>query len=518
MNVLKPQLRTTLWILFRRGHKLREIARLSGVSRNTVGRYYERYQQELANCTKVSTGSDQIEPPWPPTPIAISVSKCEPHREFIEAQVKLRRNAVAIYQDLVDAHGFAGAYNSVKRFVANLRIREPEQFDRLTFLPGEEMQVDYGEGALTRVPGTDRFARPRLFVATLRYSHRCYRRVIWKSTQEDWAKLHEEAFRYFGGSCRYVVLDNLKEGVLKPDIYEPTLNPVYERMLKHYEVVADPARVRDPNRKGSVENAIQHTQNTALKGRRFESIDEQNAHLEHWETTWAATRIHGNDRRQVQAMFEEERPHLQPLPLTGVEYFTEETRTVYSDGCVRIDHSSYAARPARIGSKVLVRLFKRRIQIMDLDSKTLIRTHDRADRPGTIVLPDAERIFNPCRETQRILAQAADIGESAKRLCDLLFACEGRVGHRKLWGIVNLVRKHPRGYIDKACANAMSEGIYSYKMVKELTERLVAEALERQATQDVQENPLTQDSPLIRSASEYADLFDLATMAEENCK
>jgi hypothetical protein len=55
-------------------------------------------------------------------------------------------------------------------------------------------------------------------------------------------------------------------------------------------------------------------------------------------------------------------------------------------------------------------------------------------------------------------------------------------------------------------------------MVKELTERLVAEALERQATQDVQENPLTQDSPLIRSASEYADLFDLATMAEENCK
>jgi hypothetical protein len=134
------------------------------------------------------------------------------------------------------------------------------------------------------------------------------------------------------------------------------------------------------------------------------------------------------------------------------------------------------------------------------------------------VLPDAERIFNPCRETQRILAQAADIGESAKRLCDLLFACEGRVGHRKLWGIVNLVRKHPRGYIDKACANAMSEGIYSYKMVKELTERLVAEALERRATQDVQENPLTQDSPLIRSASEYADLFDLATMAEENCK
>ncbi len=69
---------------------------------------------------------------------------------------------MAIYQDLVDRHGCAGAYNSVKRFVGKLRQREPEQFDRLNFLPGEEMQVDYGEGALTRVPGTDRYRNPKL--------------------------------------------------------------------------------------------------------------------------------------------------------------------------------------------------------------------------------------------------------------------------------------------------------------------------------------------------------------------
>ena len=65
-------------------------------------------------------------------------------------------------------------------------------------------------------------------------------------------------------------------GNQQPDLYEPALNPVYAAMLAHYEVVADPARVRDPNRKGTVENAIQHTQATALKGRRFETIEEQN--------------------------------------------------------------------------------------------------------------------------------------------------------------------------------------------------------------------------------------------------
>ena len=345
MNVLKLHLQTTIRTLLEAGATQREIERITRVSRHTIRAWQKRFAAEAtANCSGVATGSgEQTPPPRPPAPAPSTTSLCEPHRPFIEAQLRLKRNATAIYQDLVDLYAFAGQYNSVKRFVARLKVREPEQFDRLEFAPGEEMQVDYGEGALTRVPGSDRYRRPRLFVATLRYSRRSFRRVVWKSSQQVWAELHEQAWRYFGGSAHYVVLDNLKEGVLKPDLYEPELNKVYAATLAHYGVVADPARVRDPNRKGSVENAIGHTQATALKGRRFESIEEQNVFLEHWETKWAAPRIHGSARRQVQAMFEEERAHLQPLPVLGMQYFTEAERTVQDDSCVRVDHCSYAA-------------------------------------------------------------------------------------------------------------------------------------------------------------------------------
>ena len=69
-------------------------------------------------------------------------STCEPHRAWIETQVGFGRNAVAIYQDLVEGHGFTHAYNSVKRFVSKLKARAPERFDVLEFLPGEEAQVD----------------------------------------------------------------------------------------------------------------------------------------------------------------------------------------------------------------------------------------------------------------------------------------------------------------------------------------------------------------------------------------
>src|SRR5690606_40107043 len=89
----------------------------------------------------------------------------------------------------------------------------------------------------------------------------------------------------------------------------------------------DACRVGDPNRKGTVESAIQHTQSTALKGKKFESIEAQNEWLARWEERWAAPRIHGRKKRQVLAMFAEERPHLKPLPAQRFRYFKQETRT-----------------------------------------------------------------------------------------------------------------------------------------------------------------------------------------------
>jgi len=514
LNVLKPHLQTTIATLLESNNSHRHIERVTGIDRKTIRSYAKRIEALGANSPGVATGttestSDQIPPPWPPAGARVTTSNCEPHRAFIEAQLRFKRNYMAIYQDLVDTHGFTGAYNSVKRFAGGLCKREPEQFDRLEFAPGEEAQVDYGEGALTRVAGTDRFRKPRLFVMTLRYSRRSFRRVVWKSSQEAWARLHEEAWRYFGGACRYVVLDNLKEGVIKPDLYEPQLNAVYAATLKHYGVVGDPARVRDPNRKGTVEHAIGHTQATALKGRRFESIEEQNQHLEHWETKWAAQRIHGSERRQVEAMFQEEKPHLLSLPLLGMQYFTEGQCTVNDDSCVRVDHSSYAARPAAIGSRVLVRLFARRLEIRDIKTQTVLRTHDRAEKPGTVVLPMNERVFNPSRETQRILGQAKAIGVDTHKLCETLFEREGRVGQRKMWGIVGLVRRYPRRLIEAACARAMKEGVYSYGHVKTLTEQLMEEALVLLDAPNPSQLPLTQSHALIRAGDDYADLFTL---------
>ena len=127
----------------------------------------------------------------------------------------------------------------------------------------------------------------------------------------------------------------------------------------------------------------------------------------------------------------------------------------------------------------------------------------------------AERVFNPSRETRLILAQARAIGAQADRLCQMLFAIEGRAGQRKLWGIVNLAKRYPHHFIDAACAAAMEQGVTSYGHVKALTEQLVVKALADLQTASTptpepaspQADLFIQHHELIRSADEYADLF-----------
>jgi transposase len=211
---------------------------------------------------------------------------------------------MAIWQDLVDGHGFTAGYQSVKRFVNKLRGSPiPEARVVIETAPGEESQVDYGSGTMVRDPQTGKYRRTRLFVLTLGQSRKSVRLLVFRSSSRVWAELHEKAFRRLGGVTRVVVLDNLREGVLTPDIYDATLNPLYRDVLEHYGAVALPCRVQDPDRKGKVESGVGHTQKTLLKALRFESLEEAQAYLDRWEERWADTRIHGTTKRQVAGMF-----------------------------------------------------------------------------------------------------------------------------------------------------------------------------------------------------------------------
>jgi hypothetical protein len=336
---------------------------------------------------------------------------------------------------------------------------------------------------------------------TLKYSGKSFRKVVWKITR-SWARLHEEAFRTFGGSVAYVVLDNLKAGVIRPDLYEPELNAVYAALLAHYGVVADPCRVGDPNRKGTVENAIQHTQSTALKGRKFESIEEQNAWLAHWEERWAAPRIHGRKKRQVLAMFAEESPLSSPCRPSASGYFKQQTRTVDDagpgSGQRRLLRGAAGSAPHARSRCASTSARSRSSTIGQV-----LRRHQSVGK-GQFVMADEDRLFNPSRETARLLTKVHKIGPHSAALAREIFARRGRPGQRAIYGLANLARRYACADIEAACQKVLTLSTPSYQAVKRLLEQRAAATTDSASST----RALSQAGAGIRPIDDYQAFFE----------
>lgn len=514
-NVLSKIKQQQVEGLGRLGWSLRQIEAATGVRRETIsgyltaagipvrrrgGRVADWPPANPATTAMVSTDSGTSAPvlPVPPVPgRAPTASACEPYRELIGEGLRRGRNAMAIWQDLVDGHGFTGRYASVRRFVrAQRATAPPEPSGIITTGPGEEAQVDYGEGPMVRHPDHGRYVRTRLFVLTLGCSRKSVRLLTWRSSSQRWAELHEEAFRRLGGTTRVVVLDNLREGVLQPDVYDPAINPLYRDVLAHYGVVALPCRVRDPDRKGKVESGIGHTQKTPLRGMRFETLAAAQAYLDQWEARWADTRIHGTTKRQVHAMFAEERPHLQPLPLEPFRYYRYGTRSVHLDGCVEVDAAYYSVPPGWISQRVDVQWNDLQVRVLDPRSGQLLREHLRTRR-GHHRVDDADRPTRTPRKTLALLDRARTAGPSIGALCDHLHRTEGVLAPRRILGVLALARKHGPALTDEAAHFALEAGAPSYRFLRRYLERVKAPAV-----------ALTQIDPLIRQLTLYRDLID----------
>jgi transposase len=451
--------------------------------------------------TSTDSDSNASPAPWPRGPTRSSqASACEPYREIVVDALARGRNAMAIYQDLVTDHGFTAGYASVKRFVLSIRgKRSPEAKVVITTAAGEEAQVDYGDGPMVRDPTTGKYRRTRLFVMTLGYSRKAVRLLTWRSSARTWSELHERSFRALGGVPRVVVLDNLKEGVLTPDVYDPAVNPLYRDVLAHYGVVALPCRVRHPDRKGKVESSIGHTQRTPLKGMRFETLEEAQAFLDRWDARWADTRIHGTTKRQVATMFDEERPHLSPLPVEPFRYYQFGNRTVHLDGHVEIDGAYYSAPPGNIGRRLLVQWDERTVRLLDPRTSELLREHRPMPR-GRHGTHDADRPKQTPSSTLVVLSSARRAGRNIGKVADAIHARDGELGVKRILGLLSLAKKRGSATVDGACAFALDAGVPTYRFVRRYLERQPAP-------------PLRQIDPLIRDLTHYRDL--IARMTKE---
>jgi transposase len=500
-NRLKMAVVDTILTLHGLGWSGRGIARQLGIHRETVARYIHSPPTDAKPATNPIPGSEAVGPP-PLDKSSGPASRCDPFRAIIEEKLRQGLSGERIYQDLVAEHGFGASYSSVRRFLQRLDHSQPIPFRRLEVLPGEQAQVDFGVGAAI-LPADGNRRRPHVIRVVLSFSRKAYSEVVYHQTMENFLRCLENAFWSFGGVPQTTVIDNLKAAVHQADWYDPDVHPKIQSFCRHYGTVLLPTKPRTPRHKGKVERGVDYVQSNALKGRTFGSLAEQNQYLLDWEERIADTRIHGTTRKQVHLLFQEEKPHLIPLPAGRFPSFEEGRRSVHRDGHIEVAKAYYSVPPEYTGRQVWVRWDGHLVRVFNSKMES-IAVHVQVE-PGVFQTQPqhlhSKKISQVEQGTVSLLRRAALLGGHTERWARQMLEVRGLPGIRVLVGLLSLTHQHSADQIDRACDIALSHGAVRLKTIRQL--------LQREGPKQEQFTFLD-EHPIIRDLSDYQAIVQAA--------
>jgi len=523
-----------LFLLFSQNWSNRKISKATGINRTTISRYRKEYLKSIGHGSEKnhqSPSSDQdpivtsdtiqnvpleaLQLPTEqvahfqlPTDLKqdqqpVSKGKASGYHDTITTKLKAGQNAKSIYQDLVTESHYSGGYDSVKRYVRLLKHTAPKLYARIETPAGEQAQVDFGDGAPTLKNG--RYCKPHLFVITLSNSRKSYQEVVWSQDVETFLNCHEHAFQFFGGVPKTIIMDNLKSAVLKAHLYEPEMNPNYVAFAQHYNFVPLPCKVQTPEHKGKVESNIDYVQDNALTGKKFNSLEEQNQYLRHWDKTWASTRIHGTTKRQVNVMFEEEKPYLSALPRQPFVSFKFGPRKVSAvDSHIEVAGAYYPIPPQYMGQYVMVHYNRNWVKVFDQQTRKLIQFLSTMPKgrfhPDRSCLPP-HKYWSQDKLVQHLFQRCAEIGPSVVQWAELAEQQRQQRAYRSIQGVIALTKKYPAPTINRACQKSIESHALSYHVVSRFAEEI---RIQKEIQHEIQ---FTQQSDVIRSPLDYQHIF-----------
>lgn len=405
----------------------RQVERDTGIDRRTVKRYrdWAQAQNLLAGPLPPLEGlqglmAQTMPEPTPPQ----NVSSVEPYRELVTQLHKENVETAAIHCRLAE-RGYTGSYSAVHRFVNMIEGAEPDVTVRVERKPGEEAQVDFGFAGLMIDPTTGKQRRAWAFVMTLSWSRHQYVEFVFDQKVETWLRLHRNAFQFFEGVPRRVVVDNLKAAIVKATRDDPEIQQCYRGCAEHYGFLIAPCRPRTPQHKGKVEQGgVHYVKRNFLGGREPTSLTQANQDVLVWCNTTAGQRIHGTTKEQPLARFQQtEKARLRPLPRTPYDMAVWKKVTLYHDCYVTFDRAYYSAPHRLVGQELWVSGGIQQVRIYTLKYK-LVATHERAQAPGQRQThPDhlhPQLVPGLTLDCDVCLAEAASVGQATYQLVQTL--------------------------------------------------------------------------------------------------
>jgi len=518
-----------IWDIVRRfhmGQSIRGIATALGYDRKTVRAYVR-----LAEAEGFARGTPLAEKEVVLTRLHVVLAKngtrasaqklLEAYREEIVDLVTRQVNPLkpkSAFIVIRRKHALEGeiSYTSFKRFVRDNHIkagpRQPRSTCRIEVPAGSQAQVDYAKVGLF----VDRPSGQRrtlfVFIGTLSHSRHKYLEFTFSQNQQSFVSSHVRMFSFWGGCPETIVLDNLKSGVIKPDLYDPVINHAYAEMAEYYGCFLDTARVAHPRDKGKAERDVQ----TARELFRREialnpdiDLATLHQHALAWITEEYGQARHGSTGEKPYDVFlTVERPALRALPPEPFEPAFWRVATVHPDHYIQVQGRYYTIPDAFVGHKVDVKVHGERLEVYHQGrrikehplARNLRRITDPADFP-----PNMQYAYDHGLPFQlRLKAQAR--GKAFGELVSAILRVHAFINLRKAQGFLSSAAH----YSDEIVERAAEELLF---LAPRVPLKLFLAVLRKIAEHSsIQENGL----PVSAGTAEFLRPLDYFTQSEES--
>ena len=329
------------WI---QGMSIRSIVKSLGISRNTIRRIIAQAQQVGL---RQDSAINEIEMK------AAEMTLNKKYRCHAQEHIARYHEQIKVWRDvhhmtvkqmirLFREQGKTVSEMSLYRYIHKHFAQLPSSTVHLETVPGRQAQVDFCYADMMVDPLSQKQRKAYAFVMILSHSRYRFVRFVFSQDTSTWIDCHIRAFHFFGGVPATVMLDNLKAGILKADIYDPTLNRSYGECERHYDFVCDPNKVRMAQHKGKVERSMPIICQQLLAGRHFKDIEDANAYALNWCRYDIGQHVTRTTGQTPWALFDtQEKASLKPLPTTDYECALWQELKVHRDHHVVFEGSYY---------------------------------------------------------------------------------------------------------------------------------------------------------------------------------
>lgn len=466
-----------------RGESKSSVAQATGHSRSTIRRY-DRVARELGWSPEAEEPTEELAAeigrrlsPAADRGAGEAESELLPHLEPIRAWLTPRPGEkrglrLTKVHQLLARQGVHVPYSSLHRFAIKhcgfaerrrITVRMAES------PPGEVAEIDFGRLGLVHDPGSGRKRMAWALVVVLIHSRHQYVHVTHSQKVSDVISGLEDAWVFFGGVPKRVVIDNLAAAVTKADRYDPVFQRTFDEYATYRGFTIDAAPVRHPTGKPHVERGVPYVRESFFRGEQWRSLEQVQTGVIAWCLQSAGTRIHGTTRQRPLAVFENvERPALAPLLKERFDPPRWAECKVHPDHHISFEKAMYSAPTRFIGASVWVRADSKLLRLYF--EGLLIKTHprqppggrstDHADYP-------AELTSYTLRDPQRLIRQARENGEQIGRFAEALLS--GPLPWAKLRQAQKLLRlgeKYGWHRLELACQRALAFELINVRRVE----------------------------------------------------